>query len=46
MKLSSEQKHINETLRVVISDVKDGIEKNKDWIIMRLKHCINKIETL
>ena len=44
MKLSTEQKEINSTLRVVMSDVKEGIEINKEWILVRLKFCINKIE--
>ena len=43
--MTAEEKHINSTLRVVIKDVKESTSYNKDWIIMRLKHCLNIVET-
>ena len=43
--MTADEKHINSTLRVVIKDVKESTSDNKDWIIMRLKHCLNIIET-
>ena len=43
--MTSDEKHINSTLREVVKDVKEGTTNNKDWIIMRLKHCLNMVET-
>ena len=44
MKQTAKQKYICSVLLVVIKDVKEGIEPKKEWIEMRLKHCLKEIE--